>query len=69
MTAPVGVSLVLVTEILKVSEIAALPLSLAVTFTATTPTSAFNGVPLKVRVDASKESHDGKARPSSSVAV
>ena len=64
-----GASLVFVTVILNVSEIAALPLSVAVTFTSIAPTFAFKGVPLNVRVLALKESQDGSALPSESVAV
>ena len=61
--------MVLVTVRLKVSVIAKLPLSVAVTLTAITPTLAFNGVPLKVRVAALNASHDGRALPSERVAV
>ena len=43
--------------------------SLAVTFTETVPASAAAGVPEKVRVPASKLSHDGNALSSSSTAV
>ena len=60
--------MVLVTVRLKVSVIAKLPLSVAVTLTAITPTLAFNGVPLKVRVAALNASHDGRALPSERVA-
>ena len=67
--ATVGASLVLVTVILKVSATVALLPSVAVTLTARTPTFALSGVPLKVRVSASKESQDGSALPSESVAV
>ena len=59
----------LVTVILNVSVIAALPLSVVVTFTSIAPTFALSGVPLNVRVSALKESQDGKALPSESVAV
>ena len=61
--------MVFVTVRLKVSLMAALPLSVAVTFTAIVPTSPFNGVPLKVRVAALNASHDGNALPSESVAL
>ena len=44
-------------------------LSLAVTFTASVPTSLAVGVPEKVRVSAVKFSHDGSSRPSAFVAV
>ena len=64
-----GASLVFATVILNVSEPVALLPSVAVTLTATTPTFALSGVPLNVRVSASKESQDGKALPSESVAV
>ena len=57
------------TVILKVSVMTALPLSVAVTVIAITPTLAFKGVPLKVRVAASNASHDGRALPSERVAV
>ena len=59
----------LVTVILNVSVIAALPLSVAVTFTSIAPTFALSGVPLNVRVSASKESQDGSALSSERVAV
>ena len=58
-----------VTVRLKVSIIAALPLSVAMTLTAKTPTFALSGVPLNVRVSASNESQDGSALSSDSVAV
>ena len=66
--ATVGASLVLVTVRLKVSETVADP-SLAVTFTAMVPTSEFVGVPEKVRVEALKESHEGREDPLDNVAV
>ena len=58
-----------VTVTVKVSVIAALPLSVAVTFTSIAPTLGFNGVPLNVRVSASNDSQDGRALPSESTAV
>ena len=61
--------MVLVTVRLKVSEPVALLPSVAVTLTDITPTLAFNGVPLKVRVAALNASHDGRALPSERVAV
>ena len=54
---------------LKVSATEALLVSFAVTLTAISPTFAFKGVPLNVRVLALKDSQDGKALPSESVAV
>ena len=57
--ATVGASLVLVTVMVKVSDtVPPLP-SLAVTVTLTGPTSPLAGVPLKVRVLASKLSQAG----------
>ena len=58
-----------VTVRLKVSETLALLLSVAVTLTATDPTSPFEGVPLKVRVLVSNDSQGGSVFPSSKVAV
>ena len=43
--------------------------SVAVTRTSSDPTSPFSGVPEKVRVEASNDSHPGSADPSASVAV
>ena len=59
----------LVTVILNVSVIAALPLSVAVILTSISPTFAFKGVPLNVRVAAVNVSQEGSALPSESVAV
>ena len=67
--ASVGASFVLPTVMLNVSEIAVLLPSVAVTFTASTPTFAFKGVPLNVRVAAVNVSQEGSALPSESVAV
>ena len=64
-----GASLVLPTMMLNVSEADALLVSVAVTFTATVPTSPLAGVPENVRVAASKPSQDGSVLPSDSVAV
>jgi len=47
----------------------ALEPSVAVTLMLSVPTSPLAGVPDKVRVLASKESHDGSALPSASVAL
>ena len=58
----------LVTVILKVSETEAVP-SLAVTLTAMVPTSELVGVPVKVRVEALKESQEGRDDPLDKVAV
>ena len=63
-----GASLVFVTVILKVSDTVADP-SLAVTLTAIVPTSAFVGVPEKVRVEVLKESQEGRDDPLDNVAV
>ena len=54
---------------LKVSATLALLLSVAVTLTATDPTSSFKGVPVKVCVVVLNESQDGSADPSAKVAV
>ena len=67
--ATVGASLVLVTVILNVSVTVALPGSVAVTLTAMTPTSPLTGVPLNVRVAASKLSQAGNALPFDNVAA
>ena len=58
----------LVTVILKVSETVVDP-SLAVTLTAIVPTSELVGVPVKVRVEALKESQEGRDDPLDNVAV
>ena len=58
---PVGALLAL-TVILNVSFTEALPLSVAITLTAIVPISDVVGVPVKVRVEALKESHEGKRR-------
>ena len=58
----------LVTVMLKVSETVAVP-SLAVTFTAIVPTSAFVGVPVKVRVEVLKDNQEGREDPFDNVAV
>ena len=68
-TPPVGKSLVLATTMSKVSLTVPPWPSLAVTFTCRVPTSAFSGVPLNLRVVASKLSQLGNAEPSSNVAL
>ena len=64
-----GSSLVLATEITKVSLTAALELSVAVTLMEMEPTSPLRGVPEKVRVLALKLSQEGREVPSARVAV
>ena len=54
---------------MKVSYADALDPSVAVTLTAIVPTSAFVGVPEKVRFDALKESQEGRDDPLDKVAV
>ena len=54
---------------LNVSNTTALPASVAETLTAMTPTSPLTGVPLNVRVAASKLSQAGNALPFDSVAA
>src|SRR5258706_197715 len=66
--AATGASLLLATLMSKMSEAEALDPSVAVTLIETAPTSSFSGVPLKVRVDGLKESHDGNTVPSARVA-
>ena len=66
---PVGASAVLLTVILKVSVMAARPLSVAVTITSIAPTSPFKGVPLKVLEAALNDNQDGSVLPSERVAV
>ena len=68
-TVTVGASLTLVTVTANTSDALAPAASVMVTSTLTMPTSAFDGVPLKVCVAASKLNHVGKALPSASVAV
>ena len=63
-----GASAVLLTVILNESVMAALPLSVAVTFTSIAPTSPFKGVPLKVLEAALKDNQDGSVLPSEIVA-
>src|SRR5207342_3041170 len=63
-----GASLVLPTTMLNVSDTGSAP-SLAVTFTASVPTSPLPGVPLKVRVAAVNVSQLGNVLPSPLVAV
>ena len=67
--ATVGASLVLVTVRSKVSETEALDPSVAVTLTAMVPTSELVGVPVKVRVEALKESQEGREEPLERVVV
>ena len=59
----------MVTVRLKVSETEVLDPSVAVTLTAMVPTSEFVGVPVKVRVEALKESQEGSDDPLDKVAV
>lgn len=54
---------------LKMSLMAALPPSVAVTLTVSVPTAAAGGVPLKVRVPGVKFSQEGSAVPSDLVAA
>ena len=54
---------------MKVSDTDRLPVSVAVTRTSSAPTFACSGMPAKVRVFASNESHVGSASPLASVAV
>ena len=68
-SATVGMSLLLSTVTRKSSDTAAPAESVAVTRRSIAPTSAFSGVPLKVRVVASKLSQDGRAAPLLSEAV
>lgn len=56
-------------EMLKVTGVARLPASVAVTRTASVPTSPDAGVPENVRVSASNVSHPGRGEPSERVAV
>ena len=58
-----GASLTLATVSMKPPLTETLLLSVAVTSRLSEPTSALAGVPLKVRVAASKASHDGSAAP------
>ena len=67
-TTPVGASLVLATLMVKVSLIALPAASVAVTCMLIEPTSAFNGVPVKAWVVASKLSQEGRAEPSLKIA-
>ena len=64
-----GASFTFVTAKLKVSYADALDPSVAVTLTAIVPTSAFVGVPEKVRFEALKESQEGRDDPFERVAV
>ena len=59
----------LVVVMLKVSETEPLALSVAVTLTAIVPTSEFVGVPVRVRVEALKDSQDGSDDSLERVAV
>jgi len=60
---------VFVTVSVNVSVAVALLPSVAVTLTLRAPTSPFEGVPLKVREEASKLNQLGRVLPSSSVAA
>ena len=62
-------SLVLLILILKTSDAERPLVSAAVTLTVIIPTSVFTGVPLKIRVAASKDSQLGNTFPSDKVAV
>ena len=64
-----GASLVLATAMEKVSLMATPAASVAVICTLMEPTSAFNGVPLKVWVEVLKLSQVGREEPSLKVAV
>ena len=66
--ATVGASLTFATVISNVSDTEALLPSVAVTLTEIVPTLLFAGVPLKVRVPASKLNQVGKLDPSERVA-
>ena len=68
-TATVGRSLLLITVMRNSSETAAPAESVAETRTSIAPTSVFSGMPLKVRVEALKLSHPGRAAPLRSEAV
>ena len=61
--ASTGASLVLMTVSMKLPLAVAPVLSVAMTSRFDERTSALSGVPLKVRVAASKASHDGSAAP------
>ena len=67
--ATVGASLLLITVMRKSSLTVAPEPSVAVTRKSIAPTSAFSGVPLKVRVGALKLSQPGRTAPLLSVAV
>ena len=69
LTAPVGASLTLATDMLKVPLPTLTAVSVAMTLTSTLPTCGSPGVPVKVRVAALKLSQAGKADPSARVAV
>jgi hypothetical protein len=64
-----GLSLVLAIARIKISCAVAPEPSAAITLIFRLPTSLFSGVPLKVPVVASKDSQDGRAEPSASVAL
>ena len=66
---PVGASLVFTIVKVKVSLIAVEEPSVAVTLTLISPTLSFNGVPVKLRVEALKLNQEGKDEPFASVAV
>ena len=66
--ATTGASFVLFTVTVNTSLAIAPARSVAVTRTSRLPTLAFNGVPLKVSVLASKASQEGRALPSASEA-
>ena len=68
-TASVGTSFVLATVSVKLPLACAPAASAAVTLISTRPTSPLAGVPLKVRVVASKASQVGSGEPSARVAV
>ena len=65
----VGASFVLVTVILKISNVEAPALSVAVSLIEIVPTSPLVGVPLNVRVPLLKDSQEGRLEPSESVGV
>ena len=64
-----GVGTVFVTVSVNVSVAVALLPSVAITVISMAPTSPFEGVPLKVREEASKLNQLGRVFPSESVAV
>ena len=60
----VGASFVLVTSRRKISETDVEPISVAVTLMSKVPTFSFFGVPVKLLVAGSNDSHLGSAEPS-----